>query len=82
MKEVRVFTTALLLIFITLKLAGYIDWHWLWVLFPFWIPLLMALCIACLTWLVRLFETPKQKSLREAMEAIEQLQQALVRRNH
>ena len=26
------------LIFITLKLTGYIAWSWLWVLSPFWIP--------------------------------------------
>lgn len=26
------------LIFITLKLIGYIAWSWLWVLSPFWIP--------------------------------------------
>ena len=26
------------LIFITLKLTGYITWSWLWVLSPFWIP--------------------------------------------
>lgn len=27
------------LIFITLKLCKVIDWSWLWVLCPFWIPL-------------------------------------------
>ena len=29
----------LVLIFITLKLTGYIAWSWLWVLAPVWIPL-------------------------------------------
>ena len=33
------------LIFITLKLTGYITWSWLWVLSPFWIPLAIALFI-------------------------------------
>lgn len=33
------------LIFITLKLTGYITWSWLWVLAPFWIPLAIALFI-------------------------------------
>lgn len=33
------------LIFITLKLTGYITWSWLWVLGPFWIPLAIALAI-------------------------------------
>ena len=29
--------------FIVLKLCGVIDWSWLWVLAPFWIPLAVAL---------------------------------------
>lgn len=33
------------LIFITLKLTGYITWSWLWVLSPFWIPLAIAAVI-------------------------------------
>lgn len=33
------------LIFITLKLTGHITWPWLWVLAPFWIPLIVALFI-------------------------------------
>lgn len=33
------FLGALALIFITLKLTGYIDWSWWWVLSPLWIPL-------------------------------------------
>lgn len=30
------------LIFITLKLTGHITWSWLWVLSPFWIPVVIA----------------------------------------
>lgn len=33
------FPGLLTLIFITLKLTGYITWSWLWVLSPIWIPL-------------------------------------------
>jgi hypothetical protein len=33
------------LIFITLKLTHFIDWSWLWVLAPFWIPLAVALVL-------------------------------------
>lgn len=36
------------LIFITLKLTGYITWSWLWVLAPFWIPIALALVILIL----------------------------------
>lgn len=32
------FSTLLVLLFIALKLTHYIDWSWLWVLSPFWIP--------------------------------------------
>jgi len=33
------------LIFITLKLTGHITWSWLWVLAPFWIPLIIVLLL-------------------------------------
>jgi hypothetical protein len=33
------------LIFITLKLTHVINWSWLWVLAPFWIPLAAALVL-------------------------------------
>lgn len=33
------FSSILLLIFITLKLIGTINWSWWWVLSPIWIPL-------------------------------------------
>lgn len=36
------------LIFITLKLTGYIAWSWLWVLAPFWIPAVLALVIVAI----------------------------------
>jgi len=31
--------TLLLVLFIGLKLTGYIDWSWWWVLSPIWVPL-------------------------------------------
>lgn len=37
------FFSWLLLLFIGLKLTGYIDWSWWWVLSPFWGPLVLAL---------------------------------------
>lgn len=33
------------LIFVTLKLTGVIAWSWLWVLFPFWGPLVICLLV-------------------------------------
>ncbi len=35
----------LCIVFITLKLTGHIDWSWLWVLAPVWIPLGVILII-------------------------------------
>lgn len=35
----------LTIVFITLKLIGYIDWSWWWVLAPTWIPLAIVILI-------------------------------------
>lgn len=32
-------------LFLALKLMGYITWPWVWVLSPFWIPLALALVV-------------------------------------
>jgi hypothetical protein len=37
--------TILGVLFIGLKLTGHIAWSWLWVLSPFWIPLVVAIVI-------------------------------------
>ena len=39
------FGTLLAILFIGLKLTGYIDWSWWWVLSPIWIPLVIVLVI-------------------------------------
>lgn len=39
------FSGLLAIVFITLKLTGYITWSWWWVLSPIWIPLVIALII-------------------------------------
>jgi len=33
----------LLILFIALKLMGYIAWSWVWVLAPAWVPLVVVL---------------------------------------
>jgi hypothetical protein len=40
------FGGALAVLFIGLKLTGFITWSWLWVLSPLWIPLSLLLVIA------------------------------------
>lgn len=36
------FTGALFLLFLGLRLAGVIDWPWIWVFAPAWIPLALV----------------------------------------
>lgn len=36
----------LAILFIALKLLGYIDWSWWWVLAPVWGPLILAVAIS------------------------------------
>lgn len=37
--------TILGIVFIVLKLCGVIDWSWLWVLSPFWIPAAIVIVV-------------------------------------
>ena len=37
------FLGLLQILFIGLKLTGYVDWSWWWVLAPVWIPVCIAL---------------------------------------
>lgn len=45
-------------LFVGLKLTGFIDWPWLWVLSPFWIPLVIVLGVLAVLgviWLIASF---------------------------
>ena len=46
------FGSALLLIFIILKLVGVIDWSWWWVLSPIWIPVVLLMAASILLFVV------------------------------
>lgn len=39
------FNGLLTIVFITLKLTGYIDWSWIWVLSPLWIPIVFVISV-------------------------------------
>jgi hypothetical protein len=39
------FCGLLTIVFIVLKLTHYIDWSWMWILSPIWIPLAITLLI-------------------------------------
>ena len=44
MKETGIgFSGILFIVFLILKLTGYIDWSWWWVTAPLWIPLAIAM---------------------------------------
>ena len=42
------FVSLLTLLFVALKLTGYIDWSWWWVLSPLWISALVAAAIVAI----------------------------------
>jgi hypothetical protein len=58
------FCGLLTIVFMTLKLTGYIDWSWWWVLAPLWIG--FAVCIAFLVLIFGIVAVagPKRKHWR------------------
>lgn len=55
------FLSILCLIFITLKLTGYIAWSWWWVLAPIWIPVTIVLAIFVVVGMICVAEYNKKK---------------------
>lgn len=49
------FPALLGLLFIGLKLTGYINWPWLWVLSPFWIPIVIVLVLLLIAGILCMF---------------------------
>lgn len=54
------FLGLLTIVFVVAKITGYIEWSWLWVFAPIWIPLVILLGIfliagifALIAWLIR-----------------------------
>ncbi len=45
------FAGLLTLIFITLKLMGYIKWTWIWVLSPLWISVVLGIAFLILVFI-------------------------------
>lgn len=46
------FLGILTILFIGLKLTGYIDWSWVWILSPLWVPVLICLMIVGFTMMI------------------------------
>jgi hypothetical protein len=55
------FCGLLTLVFITLKLVKVIDWPWVWVLSPIWIPAVIGLVTALVWILIVLVKMVKRK---------------------
>lgn len=47
------FSTLLAVAFIVLKLCHVIEWSWLWVLAPLWIPIALALVILIIVLIIK-----------------------------
>lgn len=47
-----IFTTLLQITFIVLKLCGIINWSWLWVLAPIWLPFVILIALGLLGFLI------------------------------
>ena len=55
------FVGLLTIVFIALKLTGFISWSWLWVLSPLWIEFLLALVIILIILIAALIVAIKNK---------------------
>ena len=53
------FLLALTLIFIALKLMGYITWSWIWVLSPIWIPIVFVIFVGIIGAIVKTLKQSK-----------------------
>lgn len=49
------FTGLLTLLFICLKLIGYINWSWWWVLSPIWISAGIVFAVICISIIIAIF---------------------------
>ncbi len=50
------FCGLLTIVFITLKLIGKIEWSWVWVLSPLWLPLTIILFVVLVVLLVSILK--------------------------
>jgi len=49
-KELDSLLRTLLIVFVTLRLAGLVAWSWLWVLSPLWGGLLLSVVVFFVKW--------------------------------
>ncbi|MCA1806395.1 MAG: hypothetical protein LC687_00780 [Actinobacteria bacterium] len=54
--------TILLVVFIVLKLTGVIEWSWLWVLSPLWIPIALVVAVVVGALIYQLIKSSLERS--------------------
>lgn len=59
------FTGLLTIVFIVLKLIGYIDWSWWWVVSPIWIPIAIYFSFILPFFVIDLFKLLKKLILHK-----------------
>lgn len=47
-------------LFVGLKLTGYINWPWIWVLAPFWVPVALVLVLGAIAFIFYFFVALKK----------------------
>lgn len=52
--------TILFIVFLVLKLTSVINWSWLWVTSPLWIPFALCIVLLLIYTIITVFETKKQ----------------------
>lgn len=57
------FTGLLTLLFIALKLTGYITWSWFWVLSPIWISIIVAVILITVLYVITKDKTKDHSSI-------------------
>jgi hypothetical protein len=63
------FTGLLAVAFIVLKLCHVIDWSWLWVLAPIWIPIALVILIGVIFVLYAIIADKKDEKVRKKSES-------------
>lgn len=72
------FSSLLTIVFITLKLLGVIEWHWVWVLSPMWISIALEFLLLLILFVVYLTidgvkalkQKARKKKIREQINNI------------
>jgi hypothetical protein len=66
-------TAVLFIVFLILKLTNNIDWSWIWVTSPLWIPVAMAFCLIIFVIIIMMILLMAGKSLDDIKNMVDYL---------